>query len=42
MAPLDGTRTGISTQGQSGPKNNERVLHIPQSSRTGVSPSDAV
>ena len=33
-----------TTPGYSGPRSNgnEVVLHIPQSSRTGVSPSDAV
>ena len=40
MGPL----TGATTPGQSGPgsNGNEGVLHIPQGSRTGTSPPDAV
>ena len=36
--------TVTTTLGQSGPgsNGNEEVLHIPQSSRTGASPSDTV
>ena len=39
---IDGTLKGTTTSGQSGPESNynERVLHIPQSSRTGASSSD--
>ena len=42
--PIDGTLTGATTPGQSGPgiNGNERVLHIPQGSRNGTSPPDAV
>ena len=41
---IDGTLIDITTPGQSGPGSNdsERVLHIPQSSRTGTSPSDGL
>ena len=40
--PGDGTLAGTIITGQSGLKSNgyEEVLHIPQSSRTGASPSD--
>ena len=37
--PIDETLTGQSGPGSNG---HEGVLHIPQSSRTGASPSDAV
>ena len=42
--PIDGTLTGATTPGQSGPgsNGNEGVLHIPQSSIIGTSPPDAV
>ena len=43
--PLDGTLcTGATTPAQSGPgsNGNEGVLHIPQGSRTGTSPPDAL
>ena len=38
---IDGTQTGTTTLGQSGLGSNgyEGVIHTPQSSRTGVSPS---
>ena len=36
----DGTLAGTTTSGQS--NGNEGVLHIPQSSRTGVLPSDCL
>ena len=41
---IDGILTGTTTPSKSGPWNNdnEGVLHIPQSSRTGASPSVAV
>ena len=41
---FDGSLTGTNTPGQccSESNDNERVLHISQSSRTGASPSDAV
>ena len=41
---MDETLTGINTQGQSGPGSNgdEPKLHVPQSSKTGDSQSDAV
>ena len=41
--PIGGTLSGIISLDQSGPESNgnEGVLHIPQSSRTGVSPSDS-
>ena len=41
--PIDWTLTGTTTPRQSGPESNdnEGVLHIPQSSRTEVSPSDS-
>ena len=40
----DRTLSGAITQGQSGPGSNgkERVLHIPQSSRTEASLSDCL
>ena len=40
--PIDGTLTGITTPGQSGPENdrNERMLYTPKSSRTGASLPD--
>ena len=40
--PIDKTLSGATTQGQNGPgsNDNEKVLHIPQSSRTGASLSD--
>ena len=37
---IDGTL--ILTQSGAGSNGNEGVLHIPQSSRTGASPSDGV
>ena len=39
-----GLLTGTPTPGQSGPwsNGNEGVLHIPQSSKTKVSPSDGL
>ena len=42
--PVGRILAGATTQGQSGPgsKSNEGVLHIPQSFRTGYSPSDNV
>ena len=42
--PIYGTLTATTTPGQNGPESNdnEGVHHIPQSSRTGLSPSDAV
>ena len=42
--PIDGTQTDTTTLPQSGPgsHDNEGVLHIPQSSKTGVSRLDAV
>ena len=41
---IDGNLTGTTILGQSGAESNgnEWVLHIPQSSKTGVLPSDAV
>ena len=41
---FNGTLTDITSPGQSGPESNgtEEVLHIPQSSRTGASPSDGL
>ena len=40
--PIDGTLTGTTTPGQSGPGSNcnEGVFYIPQSSRIGASSSD--
>ena len=40
--PIDGTLSGATTPGQSGPGSHdiEGVLHIPQSSRTWASSSD--
>ena len=42
--PIEGTLTGIITPGQSGPgsNSNERVLHIPQNSKTEASPSNGL
>ena len=42
--PIDGTLRGPTKLSQSGPgsNSNEGILHIPQSSWTGASPSDAV
>ena len=42
--PIDGNLTGTKTPGQSRIRchNNNEVLQIPQSSRTGTSPSDTV
>ena len=42
MEPIDGTLEGTNTPGQSGPgsSDDEGVLHIPQTSRTGTSPSE--
>ena len=44
MQLIDSTLSGASTPGQSGPgsNDNEGVLHIPQNSRTGASPSDGL
>ena len=44
IQPIDGTLTDTTTPGQSGPWSNgdEGVLHIPQTSTTGTSPSDSV
>ena len=41
---INGTLIGITTLGQSGPgsNGNEWVLHIPQSSKTGASPSNGL
>ena len=41
--PIDGTQSGTTTLGQSGPESNgnEGVFHIFQSSRTGASPWDS-
>ena len=41
---IDVTLTGTTPLGQSGPGSNENegVLHIPQSSRTGASPSNGL
>ena len=43
ILPIDGTLTDNIIPGQSEPgrNDNEGVLHIPESSRTGTSPSDA-
>ena len=40
MRPIDGTVTGTTTPGQSGPESNdhEGVFHTSQISRTGPSP----
>ena len=42
--PIAGTLTGTTTLGQSGSGSNgtKGVFHIPQSSRTGTSPSDCL
>ena len=42
--PIDRTLSGATTLGQSGlgSNGNKRVLHIPQSSRAGASPSDCL
>ena len=42
--PINGTLTGTTIPGNSGPKsnNNEEVLSISQISKTRASPSDAV
>ena len=44
LIPIDGTLTGTSTPDQNELKSNgnEGVLHIPPSSRTGVSPADVL
>ena len=44
IRPIDRTFSGVTTPGQSGSgsNGNEGVLHIPQSSRTGASPSDCL
>ena len=44
VLPINGTLISTTTLGESEPQSNgnERVLHIPQSSRTGASPLDAV
>ena len=42
--PIDRTLSGATTPGQRGPgsNGNEGLLHIPQSSKIGVSPSDCL
>ena len=42
--PIDKALLDATTLGQSGPGSdgNERVLHIPQSSKTGALPSDCL
>ena len=42
--PIDRTHSGATPLGQIGPgsNGNERVLRIPQRSKTGVSPSDCL
>ena len=42
--PIDKTLSGATTLGYSGPgsNGNEEVLHIPQSSKTGASPSEGL
>ena len=42
--PLKGVLTSITSPAPSGPgsNGNERLLHIPQSPRTGASPSDSI
>ena len=42
--PIDGTLPGATTLDQNlpGSKDNKRVLHIPQSSKTGASPSNGL
>ena len=42
--PIDGALTGTSTAGQSelGSNGNEDVFHIPQTSKTGASPSGVI
>ena len=42
--PIDSTLSGATNLGQSGPgcKDNEGVLHIPQSSKSGASPSEGL
>ena len=42
--PIDGTQKGTTYSGQIGPgvKGNEEVVHIPQSSWTKATPSEAV
>ena len=42
--PIDSTLSGATTPGQSGPEGegNEGVLHIPQISKAGASPSDCL
>ena len=44
LTPIDATKTGTTRPGHSGPESNgnEVVLHIPQSSKTAASPSNAV
>ena len=44
VQPIDRTLSDATTLGQSGPRNNvsKGVLHIPQSSSTGGSPSDCL
>ena len=41
---MDGTLTATTTQGQSEPESNSNVgvINIPQRSRTGTSPTDAI
>ena len=41
---IDRTQSDATTPGQSGPGNNgnEGVLHIPQNSKTGASPSNGL
>ena len=44
ICPIRRTLSGATTPDQSGPKNdiNKRVLHIPQTFKTGVLPSDSL
>ena len=44
ILPIDGTLIDSTTLGQGGrgSNGNERALHIPQSSRIGISPSDGL
>ena len=44
MSNIDRTLSGAATSGQSGPESdcNEGVLHISQSSKTRISPSDCL
>ena len=44
IRPIDKTLSGPTTPGQSGDERNgnEGVLHIPQASKAGASPSDGL